>query len=400
MNILVFNLKSAFFNFARSKTRTILASLGIMIGVMSVILLISLGLGLKKYINQQFEKLSPNLLRILPGKVIQGGSFRGPPGLTSTRFDEKDLMKLKRINDLEYIIPVFTKTVTAISTKKTELTDIYAASADIFNVLNLEAEYGKLFTKKDEEKKSKVTTLGPMLAEKLFKRADLATGKYIKIEKQRFKVIGVLKSWGSGLAGAEIDNFPYMPYTSAFVFNKDKKFLAIVAQAKAGVDIKKVKAEIEKTMLKRYEKDEFSVVEQSELLSTVTSIFSIINSILVAIASISLIVGGIGIMNIMYVTVTERIKEIGIRRAIGARKKDILYQFLTESVVLSLFGGITGLIFSLLIIFAIQSLFPAYINLTTVIVALGVSSIIGITFGVFPAKKASDLLPIDAIRYE
>ena len=171
-------------------------------------------------------------------------------------------MKLKRINDLEYIIPVFTKTVTAISTKKTELTDIYAASADIFNVLNLEAEYGKLFTKKDEEKKSKVTTLGPMLAEKLFKRADLATGKYIKIEKQRFKVIGVLKSWGSGLAGAEIDNFPYMPYTSAFVFNKDKKFLAIVAQAKAGVDIKKVKAEIEKTMLKRYEKDEFSVVEQ------------------------------------------------------------------------------------------------------------------------------------------
>src|SRR4030065_1731102 len=214
MNVLIFNLKSAFFNFARSKTRTILASLGILIGVMSVILLISLGLGLKRYINQQFENLSPNLLRILPGKVIQSGSFRGPPGLTSTRFDEKDLVKLRRINQLEYVIPVFTKTVTAISPKKTELTDIYAASADVFAVLNLEAEYGKLFTKKDEQKKSKVTVLGPMIAEKLFRKPELAVGKYIKIEKQRFKVIGVLKSWGSGLAGAEIDNFPYMPYTS------------------------------------------------------------------------------------------------------------------------------------------------------------------------------------------
>ena len=191
-----------------------------------------------------------------------------------------------------------------------------------------------------------------------------------------------------------------MPYTSAFVFNKDKKFLALVAQAKEGSDIKSVKSEIEDVMLKRYESDEFSVIEQTELLSTVTSIFSIINYILVAIASISLIVGGIGIMNIMYVTVTERIKEIGIRRAIGARKKDILYQFLTESVVLSLFGGITGLLLSFLIVFAIQSLFPAYINVVTVIISLGVSSIIGIAFGVFPAKKASDLSPIDAIRYE
>jgi putative ABC transport system permease protein len=400
MNILIFNLKSAFFNFARSKTRTILASLGILIGVMSVILLISLGLGLKKYISQQFEKLSPNLLRILPGKVIQSGSFRGPPGLTSTRFDEKDLMKLKRINVLEYVIPVFTKTVTVITTKKTELTDIYAASSDIFSVLSLDAEYGRLFTIKDEQKKSRVTVLGPMIAEILFRKPELAVGKYIKIEKQRFKVIGVLKSWGSGLAGAEIDNFPYMPYTSAFVFNKDKKFLALVAQAKEGSDIKSVKSEIEDVMLKRYESDEFSVIEQTELLSTVTSIFSIINYILVAIASISLIVGGIGIMNIMYVTVTERIKEIGIRRAIGARKKDILYQFLTESVVLSLFGGITGLLLSFLIVFAIQSLFPAYINVVTVIISLGVSSIIGIAFGVFPAKKASDLSPIDAIRYE
>jgi len=400
MNAILFNLKSAFFNFTRSKTRTILASLGIMIGVMSVILLIALGLGLKRYINQQFESLSPNLLRIVPGKVIQSGSFRGAPGLTSVRFDEKDVASLKKIKELEYVIPVFTKTVTATSSKKSELTDIYAGGADVFRVLNLDAEYGRLYTKNDEEKRAKVVVLGPTLAEKLFKRKDLAVGNYIKIENQRFKVIGVLKSWGSGLAGAEIDNYPYMPHTSAYVFNKDKKFLAIIAQAREEVEISGVKDEIEKTMMRRYDEDEFSVIEQQELLSTITSIFNIINVILVAIASISLIVGGIGIMNIMYVTVTERIREIGIRRAIGARRKDILYQFLTESVVLSLFGGLSGLLISVIIVVAIQSLFPAYINLLTVLISIGVSSIIGIVFGVFPAKKAAELSPIDAIRYE
>jgi putative ABC transport system permease protein len=141
-------------------------------------------------------------------------------------------------------------------------------------------------------------------------------------------------------------------------------------------------------------------MEPTELMETISSIFVIINSILVAIASISLVVGGVGIMNIMYVSVIERIREIGIRRAIGATKRDILFQFLAEAVILSLLGGFLGLVISFIVVFFIQSLFPAYIDLLSIMIALGVSSAIGVIFGVLPAKKAADLSPIEAIRYE
>ena len=147
-------------------------------------------------------------------------------------------------------------------------------------------------------------------------------------------------------------------------------------------------------------KDDFSVIEQSELIGAISSIFAIINTVLIGIAAVSLLVGGIGIMNIMFVSVTERIKEIGIRRAIGARKRDILWQFLAEAVILSLFGGFVGLSLSFGVTLIIQQVFPAYIDASSVALALGVSSAIGIIFGLLPAKKAADLSPIDAIRYE
>ena len=164
--------------------------------------------------------------------------------------------------------------------------------------------------------------------------------------------------------------------------------------------VPQVKEDIKKEFLKRYDEEEFSIVEPTELLSAITSIFSVLNLILVAIAAISLVVGGIGIMNIMYVTVSDRIKEIGIRRAIGARRSDILYQFLTEAVLLSSIGGLLGLGLAYFVVFLVKSVFPAYIDLISVILALGISSAIGITFGVFPARKAASLEPVEAIRYE
>ncbi len=396
------HIKTALFDFSRSKGRTFLTSLGILIGVLSVILLVSFGLGLQRYIDQQFESLAPNLLRIVPGKILQGGGFRAGPGsISGIRFDEKDLQKIKRVKDLDYVIPSFTKTITVQAGKKSELTDFFSSSEDLFQALNIEAEYGEIFTKADVDKRSKVAVIGPKIAEKLFGEAELAVGNDVRIEEQNFDIIGVAKSkGGGGFGGPDFDSYIYIPYKTGYVFDPDKKFVAIIAKVNLEENIDSAKKDIEEVMLRRYNEDDFSVIKQTDLLSAITSIFGVINIVLVAIAAISLIVGGIGIMNIMYVTVTERIKEIGIRRAIGARKKDILIQFLVESIILSLFGGVAGLVLAWIIIFFIQKVFPAYINIQTVVLALGVSSAIGVIFGVFPAKKAADLSPIEAIRYE
>jgi putative ABC transport system permease protein len=278
---------------------------------------------------------------------------------------------------------------------------MYATSEDIFKALNLNTEFGTKFTKTDVDKRSKVIVIGPKIADKLFGLPEKAVGNFIKVDGQNFKVKGVLESkGGGGFGGPDLDSMVYLPYKTGYVFNTDKKFLAVILKAKSEETTALAKREVKLALEKRYDEDSFSVLEQTEILNAVSSIFGILNTVLIAIAAISLVVGGIGIMNIMYVTVTERIKEIGIRRALGARKADILWQFLVESVILSLFGGLMGLILAAVIVFFVQQVFPAYIDLQTVLLALGVSSGIGIIFGVFPAKKAADLSPIDAIRYE
>lgn len=398
MNYLLFLFKSAIEDFARNKGRTFLTSLGILIGVLSVVLLTAFGLGLKKYIESQFETLGKNLVMVLPG---QGFSKNGGQGLIGgIQFDEKDVTKLKRIKGVDQLAPIFTRTIKIEYKNKSEFTVLLSSTADIFKVINLSIGEGSFFTNADNEKAAKVVVIGAETASKLFGSVDNAVGESVRIQGQRYIVKGVLKKAGGGALGSEVDTRSIVPYRSSFNLNPDKKFFAIYIKAKGDVNVSDLKTEIKKILLRRYKEDDFSVSEQAELLSTINSIFSILNTVLVAIAAISLIVGGIGIMNIMYVTVTERIKEIGIRRAMGARKTDILYQFLIESVVLSLLGGSMGLGLAFLIVLLIQKLFPAYINLSSVVLALGVSSAIGVVFGVFPAKKAADLSPIDAIRYE
>lgn len=402
MTRFLFILKSAIEDFRRNKVRTFLTSLGILIGVASVVLLMAFGLGLRKYIQDQFNSLGTNLLRIVPGQILQNGSFRTSAGtIGSIRFDEKDLTSLRRIKDAQYVIPVFTKTTTASSGHESATADLYASSADIFVALNLQAKYGHLFTKDDVDNRTKVAVIGPKIAAKVFGAEEAALGKNIKVDDQAFKVIGVLEAkGGGGFGGPDLDSFFYLPYKAAFVFNPDKKFYAIIVKARDNASLDSVRDEINKQLTKRYKPDDFSVIKQEELLSAISSIFSVINTVLVAIATISLIVGGIGIMNIMYVSVVERIREIGIRRAIGATRGDILSQFLAESVILSLLGGLLGLLISYLVVLVIQRVFPAYIDLASILIAVGVSSAIGITFGFFPAKKAANLSPIEAIRYE
>lgn len=398
MDYFLFIIKSAFEDFNRNKIRTFLTSLGILIGVSSVVLLIALGLGLKAYIKQQFESLGTNTLYAMPGNTSRGLAS----SMTSDiRFDDKDVQSLKKVKNITAVVP-FVSGFAAVQGDIDTATYEYAATtAEVFDVMNITIEYGIPFTKSDVEKGAKKMVIGPKVAEKIFGSAVGAVGKTVKMKELVFKVVGVAKAKGGGGLGApSVDEHIYIPHTAAYSFNPTKNFMMLYIKAANETVIAVVKQDAAKTLLKRYKKDEVTVMEQTEILNTINSIFSILNSVLVAIAAISLIVGGVGIMNIMYVSVVERIREIGIRRAIGALKTDILYQFLAESILLSALGGALGLLIAFAVVLILRNFFPVYIDLMTVCIALGVSSAVGIIFGVFPAKKAADLSPIDAIRYE
>ena len=405
MNISYFKslLKSSLGDFKRNKVRTVLTSLGILIGVMSVVLLIALGLGLKNYISQQFDSLGTNLLIVFPGKILgnNGGFSAGSGGFGIILFDERDVTSLKRAKLAEYVVPVFEKMVKVKSSTENELTSIYGTTADMFPIRNYELMEGSFFSDTDSQRGARKAVIGSKISEKLFSSNVAVIDKKIRVENIQYTVVGVLKSkGGGGFGGPDFDSAIYVPYKSAISLNPNKSFISIYLKAKDEVDISSFKNEAKNILLKRYKEDDFSIIEQTEILNAVNQIFSVLNMVLVAIGSISLLVGGVGIMNIMYASVTERTKEIGIRRAIGATKNDILVQFLAESVILSLFGGTMALLLSALIVLLIRPIFPASLNLVAVILAIGISGIIGVFFGVFPAKKAANLSPIDAIRYE
>jgi putative ABC transport system permease protein len=389
--------KAAVEDFKRNKVRTALTSLGIMIGVMSVVLLIALGLGLKNYIEGQFNSMGANLIMIMPGSGFGGGGGFGGMVGAGIDFDEKDVNSLVRLSNVKYVIPVFFKStgVEAGGEKKTAY--IMGVNEDFFSLMNKKVIGGELFTKSDVMAGSKVAVIGYTLADNLFDRPEDAVGKTIRFENLRIKTIGVSEKSGDN----EMDNSVMIPYKTTYgSLNPKKTFWSIYIGVESKENVDSVKASAKEALLKRYKTDDFSVTDQTELLSTVNQIFGVINTVLIAIGSISLIVGGIGIMNIMYATVTERTKEIGIRRAIGATQKDILLQFLTESLILSVFGGVLGLLFATLIVFIVRFFFPASINLFSVVITIAISSAIGIFFGVFPARRAARLTPIEAIRYE
>jgi putative ABC transport system permease protein len=401
-NGLIHLIKAALADFKRNKIRTFLTSLGIMIGVLSVVMLIALGLGLKNYLKQQFESLGSNMIIIMPGSGLggeEGGGFAGAFGalMVGIEFDEKDVTNLERIGKADYVVPVFFKSSVIKADGEKESGYVMGTNEDFFKVLNLEPLAGSFWEKSDIQARSKKAVLGYVVAEKLFGNPEDAQGRTIRFNNQRFKVVGVAKKKGDN----EQDNAAIIPYKTTYgSLNPEKTFFTIYMGVDNEDNVAEVKGDAKRILERRYDEDEFSVSEQTEILETVNQIFNIVNGVLVAIGSISLVVGGIGIMNIMYATVTERIKEVGIRRAVGATEADILKQFLTESVLLSVFGGVLGLLLSTLIVLAVRPFFPVAINLLAVVITFVISSAIGIFFGVFPARRAAKLPPIEAIRYE
>jgi len=390
-------IKSSLEDLKRNKIRTFLTSLGILIGVLSVVLMMAFGFGLKDYINKQFETLGKNMIMILPGTGFSGST--GGQGLIGgIQFDEKDVAKIKRVKGVTEVAPMTMKSVKAEAGGKAEPGSLIGTTANAFSIMSQETQVGKVFTETDVLKKKKVVVVGDQIAMKLFGSPGSALNRSIRIQNQRYIIIGVIKKIGS--IGASDDSNILVPYTALLSLNPNKTFFGIYLKTIDDKVVSQVKNDIKTVLLRRYKADDFSVTEQSELLNTINTIIGVLNIALIAIGSISLLVGGIGIMNIMYATVTERTKEVGIRRAIGATKKDILFQFLSEAAIVSIFGGLFALALAYLIVVLIQPFFPAVINAVSVLTAFGISSFVGIFFGVFPAKKAADLSPIEAIRFE
>ena len=396
-------LKSSFKSILKNKSRTILTSLGIIIGVTSVILLTSIGNGLKIYITQQFDALGANSIFITPGKVFNdNGGFSQGGMMMTTSFTQKDVTNLERKLKNTTIMPVNAtfadiKSINAIK-KQAEIDGTNEAYGKNNNIVPSNGN-GRWFTDEENSKKTSVVVLGYKIAQTLFPKSN-AVGKKIIIKGKNLKVIGVVDKKGASMGGPSVDDAVYAPFSvvSGLAGNDDVNTIMVKAPSKEAMD--STKKQITAIFLEKYDKDAFSVFDSSQLLSSINSIINILTIALTGIAAISLVVGGVGIMNIMLVSVTERTREIGLRKAIGAYPRAILIQFLIEAVILSCFGGFVGIILGSLGTLAINNFFPAKVTISSIIVAFGVSSAVGIIFGVAPARKASKLSPIEALRYE
>ncbi|MFA5895102.1 MAG: ABC transporter permease [Candidatus Shapirobacteria bacterium] len=398
--------KSSVRSILKNKGRTILTSLGIIIGVTSVILLTSIGNGLKKYISDQFESLGANSVFVAPGKLFNDkGGFNNSGGggqFVSTTFNLSDVALLKRNLRPNTVIPV-SITTTEVRSPKITKSDIFVIGSTEQYATGVNETpsdgNGRWFTKEEYDKKDSVVVLGHTIANDLFPQSQ-ALGKKVIIKSKNFKVIGVLDKKGSSFGGPDVDSQAFTPLDNVFDITGNNHLQRILIKTQDKNDVPYVKKEVEKILLKKYEKDAFTVFDSSQLLDSINSIIGALTTGLAGIAAISLVVGGIGIMNIMLVTVSERTREIGLRKAIGAYPRAILVQFLIEAVILSCAGGFIGILLGFLGSLAINKFFPASVTLSSILIAFGVSATVGIIFGVAPARKASKLSPIEALRYE
>jgi len=406
------NIKMAYKDIVAYKSRSVLTVLGIAIGITAIILVMAIGNSAKRSITGQIQSLGPTNVYVVPGKLsemMQGGS--GQDSLKEK--DYEDLKKKSNVPNIESIIPIVTSMGNASFESEDYRVTIIGSVPEAFDLMKLKIIEGESFMQEDVDSMSSVVVIGSKVKEKLFGQDD-AIGKKIKVKEKYFKVLGVTESKGQGMGGVNYDNSVTIPYTTLQrKILGIKYFQELIVKIDTEANIKTAIADMEVVLRSNHNindpsKDDFSIQTQEDVVKSVNSILGVLTILLSSVAAISLVVGGVGVMNMMLTSVTERTREIGLRKALGATNKHILYQFLTEAVLLTFGGGLFGIFFGfilslgLITVFNMSGTFNFVFSFPFSGAFLGVlvSSIVGFTFGIYPAYQASKKSPMDALRYE
>ena len=391
---------------ANNKLRAFLTMLGIIIGVASVITMLAIGQGSKKSIQKQISEMGSNMIMIHPGADMRGGVRQDPSSMQTLKLTDYESLR-NETNYISAISPNVSSSGQLIAGNNNYPSSVSGVGIDYLEIRQLNIESGEMFTESDIQTSANVCVIGKTIADNLFPNED-PVGRIIRFNQVPFRVVGVLKSKGYNSMGMDQDDVVLAPYTTVMKRLLAQTYLeGIFASALTEDMTDNASEEITEILrrnhkLKESDDDDFTIRSQQELSSMLNSTTDLMTTLLACIAGISLVVGGIGIMNIMYVSVTERTREIGLRMSVGARGIDILSQFLIEAILISITGGIIGVIIGCGASFIVKNVahWPIYIQTWSVLLSFAVCTITGVFFGWYPAKKAADLDPIEAIRYE
>ena len=406
-------LKIALRAIAANKMRSFLTCLGIIIGVASVITMLAIGQGSKRSIQANIAEMGSNMIMISPGADMRGGVRQDPSAMQTLKLEDYNAIK-DQCSYVKAVSPTVNSSGQFINGNNNTQSTIYGVDLDYLEIRQLTVSNGEMFTETDVRTSAKVCVLGQTVVDYLFPDGSDPIGKVVRFNKIPFRVVGVLKKKGYNSMGMDQDNLALAPYTTVMKRILAQTYLGGINCSAITEGVTDQATEQISEILRRNHKlkeatdtfdgdeDDFTIRSQEELSSMMSSTTNMLTILLGCVAGISLIVGGIGIMNIMYVSVTERTREIGLRMSVGARGIDILNQFLIEAILLSVTGGIIGVLLGIGSSYAVNALarWPIYIQPWSIIMSFAVCTFTGVFFGWYPAKKAARLDPIEAIRYE
>ena len=392
---------------ANNKLRAFLTMLGIIIGVASVIAMLAIGQGSKKSIQQQISEMGSNMIMIHPGAEMRGGVRQDPSAMQTLKLENYEKLS-EECTYLSGISPNVSSSGQLVAGANNYPSSVSGVSMDYLTIRQLTVEQGEMFTENDIRTAAKVCVIGKTIVDNLFPDGSDPIGKVIRCNQIPFRVIGVLKSKGYNSMGMDQDDVVLAPYSTVMKRLLAQTYLSGIFASALTEDMTDEAVDEITTILRREHKlketddDDFTIRTQQELSSMLNTTTDLMTTLLACIAGISLVVGGIGIMNIMSVSVTERTRELGLRMSVGARGVDILSQFLIEAILISITGGLIGVIIGCGASFMIKTIahWPVFIQPWSVLLSFLVCTVTGVFFGWYPAKKAADLDPIDALRYE